>query len=133
MKNNTLKLIRILAFLTIGLSATIQAATDSVKMQNDEMKDMQMHESAGKPSDSSHDMKQTMQSGMDSMQSMESTGNIDKDFAMMMKIHHQQALEMAKMELAHGKSSTMKAMAMKIITAQEKEIKQFDSWLAKQN
>ena len=47
-------------------------------------------------------------------------------------MHHQKALEMAKMELASGKSPTMKAMAKKIITAQKKEIAQFDQWLAKQ-
>lgn len=51
---------------------------------------------------------------------------------MMMKMHHQQALDMAKMELAHGKSPEMKAMAKKIMIAQKKEIAQFDKWLAKQ-
>lgn len=43
-----------------------------------------------------------------------------------------QALNMAEMELAHGKSSEMKAMAKHIIVAQKKEIAQFDKWLAKQ-
>ena len=131
MKNNANKFMRILGFVSlvvIGASTPILAATDSSNMQMHDMSEMNMHEGA----DKSHDMKQTMQSGMNDMQSMESTGNVDKDFAMMMKIHHQQALEMAKMELAHGKSSSMKAMARKIITAQKKEIAQFDSWLAKQ-
>ena len=36
------------------------------------------------------------------------------------------------MELANGKSADMKAMAKQIITAQKKEIAQFDKWLAKQ-
>lgn len=79
----------------------------------------------------SADMKQSMKAGMDSMQNMQSTGDIDKDFAMMMKMHHQQALDMAQMELAHGKSPELKAMASKIIAAQKKQIAQFDSWLAK--
>lgn len=39
---------------------------------------------------------------------------------------------MAKMELAHGKSLAMKAMAIKIITVQKKEIDEFDRWLATQ-
>jgi uncharacterized protein (DUF305 family) len=51
---------------------------------------------------------------------------------MMMKMHHQQALHMAEMELAHGKSPEMKAMAKRIVAAQKKEISQFDQWLAKQ-
>lgn len=78
-----------------------------------------------------HDMKSTMMMDMDEMQKMQLSGDVDKDFAMMMKMHHQQALNMAEMELAHGKSAEMKAMARKIIVAQKKEIAQFDQWLAK--
>ena len=80
----------------------------------------------------SADMKQSMMSGMDSMQKMPMSGDTDKDFAMMMKIHHQGAVDMAQMELAHGKSPVMKAMAKNIIAAQKKEIAQFDRWLATQ-
>lgn len=80
---------------------------------------------------SSRDMKSSMMMGMDSMQKMQMSGDIDKDFAMMMKMHHQQALNMAEMELAQGKSADMKAMARKISAAQRKEIAQFDEWLAK--
>lgn len=76
-------------------------------------------------------MKESMKAGMDSMQQMKSSGDTDKDFAMMMKMHHQQALDMAEMELAHGKSAELKAMATKIISGQKKEIAQFDRWLAK--
>ena len=80
----------------------------------------------------SADMKQSMMSGMDSMKSMQMSGDTDKDFAMMMKMHHQGAVDMAQMELAHGKSPAMKEMAKKIIAAQKKEIAQFDRWLATQ-
>ncbi len=78
------------------------------------------------------DMKKSMMAGMEKMNQMPMSGNIDKDFAMMMKIHHQGALDMAEMELAQGKSAEMKAMAKKIIAAQKKEIAEFDKWLAKQ-
>ena len=88
----------------------------------------QMHKGAAGP----HDMKASMMMGMDSMQKMPMSGDTDKDFAMMMKMHHQQALNMAEMELANGKSPEMKAMARQIIVAQKKEIAQFDKWLAKQ-
>jgi uncharacterized protein (DUF305 family) len=80
----------------------------------------------------STDMKQSMKAGMDGMQQMQTSGDTDKDFAMMMKMHHQQALDMAEVELADGKSAELKSMARKIITGQKKEIAQFDSWLAKQ-
>ena len=72
-----------------------------------------------------------MMSGMQQMQGMKLTGDTDKDFAMMMKMHHQQALNMAKAEVAHGKSPEMKAMAEKIIIDQTKEIAQLDEWLQK--
>ena len=78
------------------------------------------------------DLKHSMTMGMDNMQKMTMSGNVDKDFAMMMKIHHQGALDMAQMELAQGKSTEMKAMAKQIIASQKKEIAQFDKWLAKQ-
>lgn len=80
---------------------------------------------------SSADMKQAMMTGMDGMQKMPMSGDTDMDFAMMMKMHHQQALNMAEMELKHGKSSEMKAMAKRIIAAQKKEIAEFDRWMAK--
>lgn len=71
-------------------------------------------------------------SGMkaDSMPGMTMTGDSDKDFAVMMKMHHQKALEMANKELAEGKSAQMKAMAQRILDSQTKEIAEFDKWLA---
>lgn len=78
------------------------------------------------------DMKSSMMTGMDMMQKMPMSGDTDKDFATMMKIHHQQAVEMAQMELANGRSPEMKKMAKQIIAAQNKEIAQFNRWLAKQ-
>lgn len=81
---------------------------------------------------SSDDMKKSMMTRMDGMNKMTMSGDIDKDFVMMMKIHHQQAVDMSEMEIAHGKSPEMKAMAKQIITAQKHEIAKFDQWLAKQ-
>ena len=71
-----------------------------------------------------------MKSSMDNMAAMSMTGDSDKDFAMMMKMHHQKALDMAKKELTDGKSPQLKAMAQKIIDSQTKEIAEFDKWLA---
>jgi uncharacterized protein (DUF305 family) len=70
--------------------------------------------------------------GMKDMGAMKSSGNTDHDFAMMMKMHHQSALDMAEVELQQGKDPKMRSMAKKIIEAQKKEIKEFDQWLAKQ-
>lgn len=79
-----------------------------------------------------NDMKQSMRTGMDKMQGMTKSGDTDKDFATMMKMHHQQGVEMAEMHIANGKSPEMKTMAKRIVAAQNKEIAQFDKWLAKQ-
>jgi len=72
-----------------------------------------------------------MMMGMEEMQKMPMSGNTDKDFAMMMKIHHQQALNMAEMQLKNGKSLEMKAKATWMIVGQKKEMAQFDKWLTK--
>ncbi len=74
----------------------------------------------------------TMKDGMQKMDSMKMSGDVDKDYAMMMKMHHQQALEMAQIELDQGKSAEMKSMAKKIISSQKKEIAEFENWLSKQ-
>lgn len=109
-------------------SATAQAQTAPTMAPSASMPMGQMK----KGGDGPHDMKASMMMGMEGMQKMPMSGNTDKDFAMMMKLHHQQALDMAEMELANGKSAEMKAMAKQIIVAQKKEIAQFDKWLAKQ-
>jgi uncharacterized protein (DUF305 family) len=112
-----------LCLLTLSQAQTAQPMSPSASMPMGHMQSG----AAG-----SGEMKQSMMSGMDSMKNMQMSGNTDKDFAMMMKIHHQGALDMAQMELAHGKSPAMKDMAKKIIAAQKKEIAQFDRWLATQ-
>ena len=77
------------------------------------------------------DMKGMMKDNNDKMSSMKMTGNTDVDFAMMMRIHHLGAIDMAQVELRDGKDPQMKKMAKAIIAAQKKEIAQFDKFLAK--
>lgn len=56
-------------------------------------------------------------------------GKADYDFASLMVVHHQSAVEMAQAELDHGKHQVMKDMATMIITAQKKEIEDLQNWL----
>ena len=78
------------------------------------------------------DMKGMMKDNNDKMASMKMSGNTDVDFAMMMRIHHLGAIDMAEAELRDGKDPQMKKMAKSIIAAQKKEIATFDKFLAKQ-
>jgi uncharacterized protein (DUF305 family) len=81
----------------------------------------------------SDQMHEQMMAGMQKMQSMQPSGDIDKDFAMMMRMHHQQAVDMARAEAEHGKSPELKALAQKIINDQQNEIAQLEKWLATHN
>jgi uncharacterized protein (DUF305 family) len=85
----------------------------------------------GMPGMGSGGMHESMTGMMKNMESMKMTGDTDRDFAMMMKVHHQGAIDMAEMELKNGKDPKMRAIAKRIIEAQRKEIKEFDPWLGK--
>ena len=77
------------------------------------------------------DMKSMMKNNDDKMTSMKMTGNADVDFAMMMRVHHQGAIDMAEVELREGKDAQLRKLATNIIAAQKKEIAQLDKFLAK--
>jgi len=78
----------------------------------------------------SGDMKQAMQASSQQLMSMQSTGNTDRDFASMMRAHHQGAIDMAQAELANGKDQQMRRMTQKIMKNNQKEMAPFDKWLA---
>lgn len=69
----------------------------------------------------------------DKMMAMQMSMDPDDDFAMMMKMHHQGAIDMANAELQEGDDPQMKEMAQKIIAAQQAEIIQLDAFLAVHN
>jgi uncharacterized protein (DUF305 family) len=69
------------------------------------------------------EMGQAMTRGMKEMESMPMSGDTDHDFAMMMRTHHQSAVDMAEIELRTGKDPTLRSMAKNIISSQKKEIK----------
>ena len=54
---------------------------------------------------------------------MPMSGNVDRDFATMMTMHHQQAIKMADVMLKHGRNAELKALASKMKSDQQAEIK----------
>jgi len=57
------------------------------------------------------------------------TGDIDNDFATLMIVHHQGAIDNASAYLHHGNNSMLKTMATSMLTSQTKEIQELADWL----
>jgi uncharacterized protein (DUF305 family) len=77
-----------------------------------------------------NELGETMKIMMDKMKAVNMSVNTDKDFVMMMILHHESAVTMAEDEISHGKQFELKKIAQKVITDQTKEIKDFNAWLA---
>ncbi|WP_371763426.1 DUF305 domain-containing protein [Massilia sp.] len=103
--------------------ATPAFAQSMAGMQHDSMKST--------ASDSSMKMHMTMQESQKKMNDMQMSGDTDRDFAIMMRAHHQAGIDMAKVEAESGKNPEMVKEAKKIIASQQKDIQKFDSWLQK--
>ena len=136
MKTNQFLSMTRAALVTVatGLLVSVAHAQPAAQMPADIVKPMPK---SGMDTKQSMDMKQGMDMKpmmtdmQDKMMAMKSTGNVDVDFAMMMRVHHQSAITMAEAELQNGKDPKMRAMAKDIIRAQKKEIAVFDKFLAK--
>ncbi|WP_424138110.1 CopM family metallochaperone [Roseomonas chloroacetimidivorans] len=59
------------------------------------------------------------------------SGNADRDFASMMAKHHQAAIDMARVELEHGRDAEMRRTAQEIIEKQQKEIADLRAWMSR--
>ncbi len=70
---------------------------------------------------------ETMMSGMD----VPYSGNPDRDFVVGMLPHHQGAIDMAKIELQHGRDPALRRLARDIIASQAKEQAFMRRWLAR--
>jgi uncharacterized protein (DUF305 family) len=125
-----MKKIFLIASLTVGLIACNNDSTQSSATNKDtsnhtaHQSGSDNHSATGQ--DHMKDMHDAMNNMMHQMQSMSPTGDADYDFAMMMKHHHQGAIDMAKSEIAGGTDDQLKQMAQKMIDQQQKENAEFD-------
>ncbi|MBT2559291.1 DUF305 domain-containing protein [Hymenobacter sp. ISL-91] len=120
-----------------GKDATMRQMAEKIKA--DQQKEIAELEAAAtrldnaptnyKPNDPTDPFTSKMKASMDAMMPMpKSVADPDMNFNMLMTMHHQSAVDMAKAELAHGKDTKLKQMAQQIIDAQEKEIAAFKDW-----
>lgn len=86
-------------------------------------------ESKTMPAEPMDHSKMAGMSGMKHMEGMSMTGDVDYDYAVNMRTHHQTAVDMSQAQLKNGKSPKLRSMATNIIAAQKKEIAVLDKWI----
>lgn len=119
-------------FLGAGLALAVSACAEEAKTA--QTADSTMTQPASMPADhampghsaGSMELHRIMTDGQ--KKPMPMSGDVDKDFAAMMSIHHQMAIDMADVLLESGSNAELKAMAAKMKAAQQEEIKQLEPY-----
>ena len=119
-------------FLGAGLALAVSACAEETKTA--QTADSAMTQPAPMPADhampghsaGSMELHRIMTDGQ--KKPMPMSGDVDKDFAAMMSIHHQMAIDMADVLLESGSNAELKAMAVKMKAAQQEEIKQLEQY-----
>ncbi|AUD05426.1 hypothetical protein GCM10028818_53330 [Spirosoma horti] len=113
MKNNLLGRLALIALLAI-VSTACNKNNDGITPQTHDANVYQ----------------QIMHANMTQMNAMKMTGDPDHDFAMMMSMHHQGAIDMANEVLKSGNDPMIKTMAQNVVSSQTSEKSQFTQFLS---
>ena len=127
MKNEIL----VAAALCVGAYFMQSCGNTNENTPKDEM-ETSMSQNDSKHSDKmqmDNDLMQSMSGTMGKMNEMKMTGDFDIDFANMMIMHHQAAIDMSEVEIAKGTDAQIRTMAQNIITAQKAEIEQMQQFV----
>ena len=120
--------------LNEGKDETMKAMAQKImNAQKKEIDELREFVKTYKPSNMVHgegELKKSLETMESNRKIMSMSGDPDKDFASMMIMHHGDGINMAKMQVQHGMSATLKQMAKKSIDEQTKEIGEFKKWLA---
>ena len=115
--------------LMLFVSIATFISCKSGEKKSDSMGDMKMSGGDSTGMMASMKMMKSMDDMMKQMNTMQMTRDFDYDFATMMIMHHQGAIDMAQEEVASGKDEMIKGMAQQIITAQKSEQEKLKTFL----
>lgn len=125
MKHLHRSLVLAIAGLALTSSVFAQSSTDAGAMKPTD--GMPSTKAAGAQSEGSQQLhKIMMHSTKQPMPPM--TGDVDKDFAALMVMHHEQAIQMADVLLKYGHDEKLKAMTRKMQADQREEIQQLSGF-----
>ena len=108
----------------LGIEGSLHAAGAFAHSQSGSQMSQSMSMSKG-----DMEMMTAMSTMQKKMNAIHMTGDQDRDFITMMIPHHRSAMDMATIELRHGKRAEVKALAKDIIASQGSEIAKMTGWL----
>ncbi|GLK81915.1 CopM family metallochaperone [Methylopila turkensis] len=116
--------------IALPCALALVAAAPALAGQHD-MSGHHGHGDAGAASGPASDALRDANDRMHRAMKLPLSGDADVDFLRAMIPHHEGALEMARIELKHGRNAEARDLAERIVAAQEREIAEMKALLAK--
>lgn len=95
---------------------------------NDQTANNQQQMGAG--GDVSEQLRSATEGTLNQLQSAGLNGDPDHDYAHLLILHHQDAVEMAEVQVQHGQNEELKALAQQIIDNNQQEISELETWVS---